>query len=170
MSDAAEAIPNGAKEVWAAVTRFMCSVHVHQAVGKQCKSIPDINIRREIISDINSLALCWSNDVAVVATNLFIKKWGLNQLPAVIALISNFKDVWMTDRLFAWYRGKAPKHPVNQNGLESKNKVIKDEYSFRAQLGVLQFLNVLCKYLHDRPGARAGPNPPRPGPVKVGLS
>jgi hypothetical protein len=63
--------------------------------------------------------------------------------------LENFQTTWLSERLQGFYAGYAKDNVMNQCGLESKNRTMKDFYTFRALLPLHDCMTVLAKYVHD---------------------
>ena len=102
------------------------------------------------MQDINAISYAWTPEAAVLLRNLFFLKWECHADPAVLDATANFKTEWCNARLSNWTRGHAPNSVVNTNGLESTNKVIKDELTFRQLMPVLDFLRKGMSWLKEQ--------------------
>lgn len=91
------------------------------------------------MQDINALSYAWSPEAAILLRNLFFLKWEAQINPQVLDATAHFKTEWCNERLGNWTRGHSPNSVINTNGLESTNKVIKDELTFRQLVPVLDF-------------------------------
>ena len=102
------------------------------------------------MQDVNAISYAWTPEVAVLLRNLFFLKWELHADPAVLHATFNFRTEWCNARLSNWTRGLSPNSVVNINGLESTNKVIKDELTFRQLMPVLNFLQKGVSWLKEQ--------------------
>ena len=102
------------------------------------------------MQDVNAISYAWTPEAAALLRNLFFLKWECHADPAVLDATANFKLEWCNARLSNWTRGHAPNSVVNTNGLESTNKVIKDELTFRQLMPVLDFLRKGMSWLKEQ--------------------
>ena len=114
-----------------------CSVHVTSNLEKKLNSVRDKDIREEIISDIALLQLCESEQVFDAAVTLFMKKWE-KEVPEFLLYL---KESWLGENKY-WFEGSALHIPSTNNGIESTNRVIKRQFTFRERLPVDRFFTV----------------------------
>lgn len=134
VADAAEAITVGFREVIGdGFLRVTCWAHVNPAYEKRLICIKDKAVRNEINKEIHLLQVCSDPDVFKQASLLWLKKWQRSSVTGVTDFVSYFKAQWL-DNNYGWYEGYAPQHPSTNNGLESCNRVVKDEDTLRSRL------------------------------------
>ncbi|CAF3981206.1 unnamed protein product [Adineta steineri] len=90
----------------------------------------------DLIEDIDALQLAQSEQIFTKASNRFIRKWNRKES----TFIEYFQKEWLTSHR-GWYEDIQQLTPSTNNDLESNNKVIKDENTFRERLplGLKQF-------------------------------
>ena len=96
-------------------------------------------------NDLNGVSGAWSEECFTKVAQLFIDKWSL--VESATSCIDHFKNEWMSQRLCRFYRGAAEGFVMNNNGLESYNKVLKDTGTFHERLPVNQLLPALQSWI-----------------------
>ncbi|CAF1507876.1 unnamed protein product [Adineta ricciae] len=134
MADGSGAIRNGFKEVFGEKPIVMCWAHMRRKVVKKIESMVTKIDQEDLIQDIDVLQLAQSDRIFAKASNLFIKKWNKKQP----TFIEYFENEWLTLHR-GWYEGIQHLTPSTNNGLESSNRVIKDENTFRERLPLSRF-------------------------------
>ena len=99
-----------------------------------------MQIKANFMQDINAISYAWTPEVAVMLKALFFKKWEEHPNPIVLSVTEHFKTEWCNERLGNWTSGHAHNCVVNTNGLEGTNKVMKDEFTYRQLLPIMDFL------------------------------
>lgn len=140
IADAAFAISNGYGKVFGDDSNvIMCWAHLRRAVAKKvCEFIRDKKQQNAFLFDLDKLQLSRSPEIFKFAAELFIEKWRAVSND----LAQYFGDEWITHHQ-NWYEGFRKKTPSTNNALESFNRVIKDEQTFRERLDISQFRFVL---------------------------
>lgn len=144
VADAAFAIQNGFELVFELLNAvIMCWAHLRRAVSKKiCEFIRDKKSQNQFLADLDKLQLAKSPTVFEKASELFIQKW---------KLISNdFMEYFVSEWIVKhpnWYEGFAKRTPSHNNALESTNRVVKDEHTFRERYDISQFRFVLFNML-----------------------
>ncbi|CAF1157053.1 unnamed protein product [Adineta steineri] len=87
--------------------------------------------QEDLMEDIDALQLAQSEQIFTKASNLFIRKWNRKEP----TFIEYFQKEWLTSHR-GWYEGIQQLTPSTNNGLESNNRVIKDENTFRERLSL----------------------------------
>ena len=91
------------------------------------------------MQDINALSVCWTTAVFEAAVILFFQKWESYDDDIIASVLSLFRKSWTGNSLTSkWAKCHSPNDVMNNNGLESTNRVIKDEVTER------QLLPVMC--------------------------
>ncbi|RNA13007.1 hypothetical protein BpHYR1_030270, partial [Brachionus plicatilis] len=121
--------------------RIMCWAHVLRNVNKHLVSIPS-ETRNAIISDIMVIQLSINEDIFRAAIRLFCDKWLLKNDSLVENFIKYFKEQWFTKQP-GWYEGHALGYPSSNNALESTNRYIKEQSTFKDRLSVPRFISVV---------------------------
>lgn len=88
--------------------------------------------------DLDKLQLARDQQTFDTASTLFVEKWS----KVSKELVKYFEDEWLVQNR-NWYEGFRVKTPSTNNGLESKNRLIKDEHTLRERLDLSQFRVVL---------------------------
>jgi hypothetical protein len=115
----------------------MCWSHMRRNVEKKLKSIKASANKKEIIDDVDKLQLCELEIVFWSASSLFLKKWSKTE--------KEFTDYFESEclkLLDSWYEGYSIFTPSTNNSLEEKNKVIKDEHTFRKRHPLARVLTI----------------------------
>jgi hypothetical protein len=89
---------------------------------------------QDLLADVDALQLAQNERMFTKASTLFIKKWAKAQP----GFVEYFRSVWLTSHN-TWYEGVQHFTPCTNNGLESINRVIKDENTFRERLPLSKF-------------------------------
>jgi hypothetical protein len=97
------------------------------------------------LADLNSLSNAHSEESFEIVLILFVRKW--EGIPAAEVLIAYLKKEWFTERLRRFYRGAADGMCMNNNGLESNNRLLKDTGTFHEQMPILEFLPTLKAWI-----------------------
>ena len=118
------------------------------------KKFSDETLRGRLLFDINLLSIAPSDDVFIVACNLFMSKWKeISTTPgvetAVGEAVTHFREVWLTERVRYWYSGASRGHVLNNSGLEGCNGSIKVEISQHLLLLLLDFLRKSMNFFHN---------------------
>jgi hypothetical protein len=141
--DASESIHNGFKKTLGeSSTVIMCWAHMKRNVQKKAEQLvkPKEHIK-ELLSDLDKLQLCHSDDIFKNVLELFLDKWAVQK-----EFVSYFRKQWV-DKNNNWYEGSGLLIPSTNNGLESWNRVIKDEHTLRERLPISHFLQHLFNYV-----------------------
>jgi hypothetical protein len=92
-------------------------------MSKKCESIKGKIPKATFENDLNGVSGAWSEECFTKVAQQFIDKWSL--VESATSCIDHIKNEWMTQRLCRFYRGAAEGYVMNNNGLESYNKVLK---------------------------------------------
>lgn len=141
IADAANSISRGFEKVFDhSYTRIMCRFHMRKAVDKH---LPELTTNKkqqnEFMYDLDQLQLSQSDEVFDRAAQFFVDKWKkVNE-----SFINDyFVKEWLTDHRY-WYEGVAPLVPSTNNAVESSNRLIKDEHTFRERIDIGRFRTVV---------------------------
>ena len=113
-------------------------------------SIPEPH-KENIKQDICTLQLSESELIFETAYLLFKEKWlkiNSNKIQ-IKKFFEYFEGEWIVKHP-GWYEGYAPGVPSTNNGLESTNRVIKDEGTYRIKLSLGRFLEVVKTNIVER--------------------
>ncbi|RNA42218.1 hypothetical protein BpHYR1_036256, partial [Brachionus plicatilis] len=135
IADGSDAITNGYELAFGKPSeRIMCWAHVLRNVNEHLVSIPS-ETRNAIKSDIMVIQLSINEDIFKAAIRLFCDKWLLQNDSLVENFIKHFKEQWFTKQP-GWYEGHALGYPSSNNALESTNRYIKEQSTFKDRLSV----------------------------------
>lgn len=151
ISDAAEAIHNGARSVFGTeIVILMCWFHVKKAVRKNInRLVKDTRVQSEILSDMNLLNLSSNKETFEKASSYFLVKYSTFQ-----DFCLYFKTEWLENHP-NWYEGAyllAPGvkfAPSTNNACESWNRNIKDEKSKRKRYPLNVFKKKILEWTVD---------------------
>ena len=103
------------------------------------------------MQDINALSVCWTTAVFEAAVILFFQKWESYDDDIIASVLSLFRKSWTGNSLTSkWAKCHSPNDVMNNNGLESTNRVIKDEVTERQLLPVIDFFNKIMAWIQTR--------------------
>ena len=140
LADAAEAITNGFAEVYGPPTkRIICWVHVQRNIKKRLTKLGLSKQIPKIDADFQLVQQSMNPRVFSVAANLFVEKWQGQSAP-MDEFLAYFKSQWVDSNQNGWYEGYAPGCPSQNNALESTNRYLKDEHSFRMRMPIGHFI------------------------------
>lgn len=136
IADAAFSIANAAKKVFGLdVLIIMCWFHMRRAVSDKLPSfIKDIKKQAKCLSDLDHLQVAKTPEIFEKALQLFMDKWRDESED----LIEYFEREWVA-KCPNWYESFAPLVPSTNNALESNNRLIKDEHTFRERMDLGKF-------------------------------
>lgn len=135
IGDAAAQIHNGGIAVWPNILVIMCWYHMHRAVADKVPSfLKELNEQAEFMSDLEKLQVAKTPAIFEIALQLFLDKWR-NQSEE---LIDYFEHQWVL-RNRNWFEAFAKNVPSNNNALESRNRLIKDEHTLRDRMDLGKF-------------------------------
>ena len=72
----------------------------------------------------------------------------------VVNVVKLFKESWVDSVVNHWYSGKAPSVVMNNNGLESTNRRLKDEITHYELLPMVTFIQRLHQWLKSESQCR----------------
>ena len=134
----------------------MCWPHVYRNITPQLKSVGtfDKEVAKEILHDIEFLQ--WS----VLNEKSFKKVYGLLELKymnkydqplneAINKFFSYMRSVWVESKQSRWFEGAHAWKPSNNQGVEGKNKDIKQSHTFRRRLDMGELFNVLLNMVKE---------------------
>ncbi|CAF1379390.1 unnamed protein product [Adineta ricciae] len=134
IADGSDAIRNGFQSVFGEKPIVMCWAHMRRKVVKKVESMVDKMDKEDLLQDIDMLQLAQSDKIFRKASGLFVKKWSKKQPE----FIQYFENEWLNTHN-GWYEGIRHLTPSTNNALESNNRVIKDENTFRERLPLSRF-------------------------------
>ncbi|CAF3862535.1 unnamed protein product [Rotaria sp. Silwood1] len=162
--DAADAIKNGFRRVFGnSYDQIMCWSHMKRNIENRICHINDKDISKEMLEDIEMVQLCNSSTLFKLATTLFMKKWNYNNKEknqSVLDFLQYFDDEWLKSNS-GWYEGIRLYTPSTNNALESTNRTIKDDGTFRERHMLSRFLTIASDIVRnwsiDRDPSSANP-------------
>jgi len=147
LADCAAEITNGFSEVYEMIKRVFCWAHVERAIethlpGKGDKEESKRKIDREnILNDIRFFQKHTELENWIPIARLLINKW--NEKGYSKEFIKYFQDQWLKPSKIGWIDHYADHVPCQTNGVESTNRYVKDNGTFRERLSIIDFLKVL---------------------------
>jgi hypothetical protein len=174
LADSAPAITNGFKSAFGYqdddFIRLNCWPHTERNLDKKIKGIKSDKIRREVKTDIHLIQLANTRDDFKFLWDQFCKKWRSKRMSDVSTFVEYMEKNWIKINC-NWYEGAAPGYPSSNNALESTNKQIKDSFTFRNRLPMMQFLELLVsivtKWTQDRMTTQSADPPHSTTPAHV---
>ena len=158
MGDGAKAITKAGNKVFdpSSTTRLMCWAHVHSNLLPQLKSVATHNkkVSDSILRDIENLQWSALNEASFRRGFELLEKKYLGRHDLVLnAALENFfsymHKVWIDSQEFRWFEGAHPWGVSNNQGVEGKNKEIKQSHTFRRRLEVGELLSVLARLVSE---------------------
>jgi len=153
VADCAAEITNGFSEVFDLAKRVFCWAHVERAVeghlpGKGDKeengNKTERKLRREaILNDIRLFQKHTELDNWIPIARLLILKWKENKYPD--EFINYFQNTYLKPNKIGFIDHFCNWVPCQTNAIESTNRYVKDNGTFRERLSVIDFLFVLEK-------------------------
>jgi ribosomal protein L31E len=151
MTDAAAAISNGAREVWAQIVRCMCFAHVYNNMRKEhlgqfgLKDDESALYKAKIqfLNDLELVACSPTEAVFVHALHAMCEKYRNHPEYAdkFAEPVSHLAEYWGHSSRNTWYVGVTNSFFVrNNNGLESWNKYFKLDCTLHRRLNLLWLL------------------------------
>ena len=112
---------------------------------KKAKTIKDADRRASFLADLNSLSNAGSEECFDNVVELFKVKW--RAVPDATVALKHFEKEWLSERLTRFYRGAAEGFAMNNNGLESTNKTLKDTATLHEQMPILEFIPTMTQWI-----------------------
>jgi hypothetical protein len=129
----------------------MCWAHAKRKIENRLSQINDKDKAKEILQDIEILQLSNSSSLFELGTTLFMKKWKLNNKEknqSISNFLQYFDDEWLSSNS-GWYEGIQLYVPSTNNALESTNRTIKDDGTFRERHVLSRFLTTSSDIIHN---------------------
>ena len=166
MADGAPAISKALEEVFGegSVVRLMCWTHVYRNYRSRLTSVRKVSkeLSQKLDMDIHNIQwMCQGQDEFVTVIKLLRDKYlsgsySEQELDALNDFFEYFITQWcfVTDtktgedhvtHVHNWFEGAHPYHPSHNQGLERFNLTIKDDFSYRNQLNMGQFVSVMAE-------------------------
>lgn len=121
----------------------MCWFHMKCKVTDRLSVINDVNIRNEVIQDIQVLHNAPSEVLFDTAVELFFEKWRAQNDAQINEYLDYLHSEWIVGHK-GWFLGYIH-GPTSNNGLESNNKLIKKHHTLRKQLPMGEFLQIILE-------------------------
>ncbi|XP_077271134.1 uncharacterized protein LOC143902266 isoform X1 [Temnothorax americanus] len=137
----AKSIHNGFEQVFGEQDFIiMCWVHMRRAVVDNLTKydIRTTKDQKQLLHDLDQLQLSQSTEIFNKAAELFVAKWE----KVSTAFTNYFESEWLHSHRY-WYEGVRQLTPSTNNALESANKRIKDEHTFRERYELSRFRTVM---------------------------
>ena len=158
LGDGAKAITNAGNAVFSDIQffRLMCWAHVHSNILPRLKTVTTHNkkLSDSILQDITSIQ--WSSLNEDTFRKLFdlLEDKYLGMYDVVLngvleTFFTYMRNVWIESSEFRWYEGAHPWHISNNQGVEGKNKAIKQSYTFRRKLELGELFSVMKIMVSD---------------------
>ena len=159
MGDGAKALSKAGREVFSDLDRchrLMCWSHVYRNITPQLKSIGihDKELSANILNDIQVLQWSVLNEESFKKVYTLIEQKYLGKhSPIINAALAKFfsymRSVWIDSEEFRWYEGSHPWQISNNQGLEGKNKSIKESHTFRRRLALGELFEVFLRMVKE---------------------
>ena len=107
-------------------------------------------MRGELLHDLNVLSLAWSPEVVLSSRRMFFEKWERNESEVARNVIQHFRAQWTNNGVSNWSRCHSESCVINTNGLESTNRVLKDEVTHRKILPVIDFSREIGDWIRNQ--------------------
>ena len=158
MGDGAKAITKAGNRVYKDIpfSRLMCWSHVHKNILPQLKSVSvhSKSIADNIIKDIDNLQ--WS----VLNFESFKKAYDLIEIKyldkhdtvlngSLTKFFQYMRKVWIDSGECLWFEGAHPWGVSNNQGIEGKNKEIKQSHTFRRRLEIGELISCLSRFVSE---------------------
>jgi hypothetical protein len=145
MADGAKGITAAKNFEFPYSRRLMCWAHAIRQMRQHRKMMPS-DKWKVVEGDILALQLSFDDELFNQASSLLLKKWRSD--PDLHTFSNYFEHTWLNDLKY-WYEGAAVGYPSTNNGLESLNAKIKQQYTLRNKLPLSKFLATMEIMLHD---------------------
>ena len=125
--------------------RLTCWAHAIRKIREHRKMLP-IDKWKTVEADILTLQLSFCDAVFDKGASLLLHKWRSD--PDLFYFSNYFEQTWLSD-LKLWYEGAAIGHPSTNNGLESLNNKIKQQFTLINKLCLSKFLSTMEMVLRE---------------------
>ena len=159
MGDGAKAISKAGREVFSDLGRchrLMCWSHVHRNIIPQLKCITthDKNLSANLLKDIVNLQWSVLNESSFRQVFKLLEQKYLNKHSVIINItlekfFKYMRSVWVDSEEFRWYEGAHPWQVSNNQGVEGKNKEIKQSHTFRRRLELGELFAVMMRLVKE---------------------
>lgn len=129
--------------------RINCWAHTYRNISINLKCVKDTKISSEILSDISKIQSCKTVEIFNCAIELFMSKWREHSNE-----VDNFLDYFFEEKIqrnSGWFEAlvKDMWCPTTSNSIESHNKVIKDNHTFRERWPLGRFCGRILEMVND---------------------
>ena len=163
MSDGAQAITKAGSKVFSSCPdcqnsdRLMCWSHTIRAVQAKIKTIDklDKKISKQILQDLENVQYSVNDDTFKVMIQKLESKYLENNSydeklkSALNTFFSYFRSVWVDSSEYRWYEASHPFASSNNQGMEAKNKSIKQSQTFRRLMPLGPFINTCLRMVQE---------------------
>ena len=125
-------------------------------VVPQLKCVATFNkeVSKNILDDIEFLQWCVLNEksfhkVYELLEKKYIDKYDHSLNEAISKFFSYMRSVWVESKQNRWFEGAHPWKVSNNQGVEGKNKDIKQSHTFRRRLDLGELFNVLLNMVKE---------------------
>ena len=139
VSDDSSAIKNAAKSVWNDIKNIDCFFHVKKNYESKIRGLSS-EVSDQIRYQMGVIQVCPNENVFKHLSAEFIKQHD----ERVGSIFTKYFEDTMN-----WYEGFAVTYPSTNNGLESTNAVIKNQFTWRNRLALNQFFSVVLKIVES---------------------
>ena len=138
------------------VVRLMCWTYVYRCYSKKLASIKKVSkdLAMKVDNDLHKIQwMCQIEEKFGVVFQLLEDKFLLGQIneqemEKLTEFFDYFRKQWGPgSHVSKWYEGAHPFHPGHNQGLERFNRTAKDDFSYREQLDMSQFVVVIKKMI-----------------------
>ena len=134
----------------------MCWAHVHSNILPQLKCISAHNksVSDGILQDIVNIQWSALNEESFrisfkLLEQKYIGKYDIVLNGVVAKFFSYMHKVWIDSAEFRWYEGAHPWQISNNQGVEGKNREIKQSHTFRRRLEIGELVAVLARMVSE---------------------
>ena len=163
MADGAHAITKAGSNVFSNCSdcqysdRLMCWSHTIRAVQAKIKTLEklDKTLSKHILSDLENIQYSVNEDTFKPMIAKLESKYCKNNSyeektkSALDSFFSYFRSVWVDSSENRWYEGSHPFATSNNQGMEAKNKCIKQSHTFRKRMLLGTFINTCLRMVHE---------------------
>ena len=114
-------------------------------MAKSVNSIKNRFLRKSLLNDLACISNAMTEDCFKKVSLHFLKKW--ETVLGAEKPYNKMKDIWLSDRVTRFYRGAAEGCVMSNNGLESTNRVFKDECTVRERMPVLEMVPAVVEWI-----------------------
>ena len=160
MADGAKEMTKSLREVFGlgeeGIIRLMCWSHTHRNYTKKLIPIRRINkvLSQQVDNDIQNIQWMIQSEQEFLAVYTLLEakylevegQYTEQEQEKLTEFFSYFRTQWGPEsHVSKWYEGAFPFHCCNNQGLERRNCALKDDFSYREQLNMGQFVNMMQK-------------------------